>query len=66
MAFLFLGSDGGCKIRPIDSDVDYADLKCQHGDVIVLKAGTTPLEVIPRLDGFGFGEYIMSLLVNRM
>ncbi|ORX39673.1 hypothetical protein BD324DRAFT_678783 [Kockovaella imperatae] len=60
-AILYLGSDGLLKIA---SRVDgkrgkNGSLTALHGDVIGIRTGSDPIEVIPSMDGFGF------LLIGR-
>ena len=67
-ALLFLGSDGSVKIRPSSSNRSKAsqgELSAYHGDVIGIKVGTEALDVLPKMDGFGFRELLIRGRVSR-
>ncbi|WWD15727.1 hypothetical protein CI109_100149 [Kwoniella shandongensis] len=54
IAFLCLGSDGSMRFRSAETRVKQGELTVQHGDVVGLKTGEEAVEVLPKLDGFGF------------
>jgi hypothetical protein len=62
-AFLCLGSDGEIKLRRQNAAgvrAKYGSLNLQHGDVVGIRSGTAPIEVVLKLDGFGFCAYLFA------
>ncbi|KAK4687126.1 hypothetical protein P7C73_g2983, partial [Tremellales sp. Uapishka_1] len=56
LVLLFLGSDGELRLRntPGHQRVKLGGVTAQHGDVIGVKSGPRAIELLPKLDGFGF------------
>lgn len=56
LGLLFLGSDGEIRFKAASStNKRFGALKYQHGDVIGVKAGVHPIEIVLKPEDFGFG-----------
>jgi len=63
IAFLYLGSDGSMRFRQTThtsvTRTKQGGITIQHGDVVGVKSGPYPIEILPKLDGFGFSQYLV-------